>query len=146
MTDSPFERLKLLYDYEKFHIGLYGAMMTGFITILSLWSKTLTFWMVLALSLAILSLLIAAFCGAILASSVIDIYGNYKFWKSGTDPEAVLNNFWETEIGPYEKQWWKAEKLWRVGHSAFWIAVILVVVTFLAHVVYWTMSGELRPC
>ncbi len=137
MADTSLERLKLLYDYEKFHIGLYGAMITGFIAILSFGAKHLTRWMILALALSIISLLVAAICGATLASSVIDVYANYGFWDSRTNQEADLNRFWNKEIGPYKREWWKPQRWWRIGHTAFWIAVFIVVGTFLAHVVYW---------
>src|SRR2546423_1334775 len=112
-------------------------MITGFIAILSLGSKNLTLLMFLALALAIISLLVAAICGATLASSVIDVYGNYELWGSETNNEANLSSFWTKEIGPYKTNWWKARTWWCIGHTAFWIAVFLVVGTFLVHVVYW---------
>src|SRR5215210_1827605 len=144
MGDAPLERLKLLYDYEKFHIGLYGGMITGFIAILSLGSKeSLGPWMVLALALAIVLLLIAAICGATLASSVIDIYANYGFWNSRPNKEANLKKFWTRKIGPRKREWWKPHVWWCIGHTAFWIAVLLVVGTSLGHLVYWRLTCQM---
>jgi hypothetical protein len=142
MADATLERLKLLYDYEKFHIGLYGTMITGFIAILSFGSKQINIGLVLALALAIILLLVAAICGAILASSIIDVYGNYKYWDSTTKYETSLNSFWIKRIGPYETNWWKARTWWRIGHTAFWIAVFVVVGTFLGYVAYWIATGQ----
>ena len=104
MADTSLERLKLLYDYEKFHIGLYGAMITGFIAILSVESEDLPLWMIVILALAIISLLVAAICGAILASSVIDIYNTYNHWELVTKSEVNLNRFWTEKIGPYKRK------------------------------------------
>jgi hypothetical protein len=131
MADTSLERLKLLYDYEKFHIGLYGAMITGFIAILSVWGKEFHWSLKLVLALAIVSLLVAAICGAVLASSVIDIYDTHKHWGIGGNSEADLTSFWTTKLGPYNVKLWKAHEWWRVGHTAFWLAVILVVGAFL---------------
>jgi hypothetical protein len=143
MADTSLERLKLLYDYEKFHIGLYGAMITGFIAIMSLWSQHLTWVMFVALAFAVLFLLAAAVCGATLASSAIDVYGNYRLWTSATHSRPSLDNFWNGKIGPYRKRWWKAEVWWRIGHTSFWVSVFLVVGTFLGHVVWWSYTGQL---
>jgi hypothetical protein len=141
MADAPLERLKLLYDYEKFHIGLYGAMITGFSVILKGWSQDLAPFMIWALVLVILSLLVAAICGAILASSVIDVYGNYELWNSNTS--ASLNSFWTKKIGPYKWGWCRAQTFWRVGHTAFWIAVFLAVGSFLLPVLGGLISVHL---
>jgi hypothetical protein len=140
MADAPLERLKLLYDYEKFHIGLYGAMIAGVIAILKEWPPRHP-CMVWALVLAIVCLLVAAICGAILASSVIDVYGNYKLWNSQTS--ISLNSFWTQRIGPYKWGWCKARTCWSVGHTAFWIAVFLTVGTFLWPILGRLFSGQL---
>ena len=143
MADASLERLKLLYDYEKFHIGLYGALMAGFITVLK-WSDNLDQTLVRAIVIAILCLLVAAFCGAILASSVIDIYNSYKLWPSGTGKDADLRNFWEGRIGPFNSRVFKAKTWWFFGHTAFWSAVMIFIVTFVAQAWYWTKPQT--PC
>jgi hypothetical protein len=143
MADRALERLKLLYDYEKFHIGLYGALMTGFIAILG-FGNPQSIWMRVALGIAILSLLVAAICGAILASSVIDVYGNYGLWSAETDDEAGPNSFWRKKIGPSKGEWWETWKWWRLGHGAFWTAVFLVVGSFLAQLIYRLATGQIQ--
>ena len=35
MADKEIERIKLLYDYEKFHIGLYGGLIASSLQFLS---------------------------------------------------------------------------------------------------------------
>lgn len=42
-----------------------------------------------------------------------------------------LVGFWTAEIGPYEAGWGTARIWWRVGHTAFWLAVFMVVVAFM---------------
>lgn len=143
MADAGLERLKLLYDYEKFHIGLYGAMITGFIAILSVWTEKLTLLMVLALGVAIILLLVAAICGAILASSVIDVYNNYNIWSAEIGDDAGPNSFWRKRIGPGRSKCWETSKWWRLGHGSFWAAVFIVVGMFLGHLVYWVAKGQL---
>jgi hypothetical protein len=143
MADASLERLKLLYDYEKFHIGLYGALMAGFITVLK-WSDNLDQKIIRAYVVAILFLLAAAFCGAILASSTIDIYNSYKLWPSGTGKEADLRNFWEGRIGPLNIGLFKAKTWWFFGHTAFWVAVMIFIISFVSQAWYWTKPQT--PC
>ena len=143
MADATLERLKLLYDYEKFHIGLYGALMAGFITVLK-WSDNLDQTLVRAIVIAILCLLVAAFCGAILASSVIDIYNNYGLWPSGIGQESDLRNFWEKRIGPLDIKLFQAKVWWFFGHTAFWIAILIFICTFSSQAWNWTKPQT--PC
>jgi len=134
MADAArkLERLKLLYDYTKFHIGLYGTLLAGFIAILNFGSQGLSPVALGILKLAVFLLLIAAMAGAIMASSILDVYQNYKVWEAVADSEKdSLDAFWETPIGPFNFKLMVAKRWWFVEHTAFWAAVLLVVGGFL---------------
>ena len=131
-TNFQLEQLKLLYDYTKFHIGLYGTLIAGFIAILS-FGKDFSTTSLTALKVVIFLLLIAAMSGGVVASSVVDVYQNYGMWK----PESSLEKFWTTSIGPFKLKWMKAETWWRIEHTAFWIAVLIVVGGFLLKGIVW---------
>lgn len=53
------ENLRLLYDYTKFHIGLYGALMAAFITNIRVGNKSLSTLSITILKIDIGLLLIA---------------------------------------------------------------------------------------
>jgi len=126
-TNFQLEQLKLLYDYTKFHIGLYGTLIAGFIGILTFGGKDFSPTSINALKVVIFLLLIAAMSGGVVASSVVDVYQNYGMWKT----ETSLETFWTTEIGPFKLKWMKAKFWWLIEHTAFWIAVLIVVGGFL---------------
>jgi hypothetical protein len=114
-------------------------MIAGFVTTLK-WSDRLSAVAIWGLSAAIVCLLFAAVCGATLASSVIDVYGNYGVWN-----EAGANGFWRKKIGPFKWKWYTPKVWWALGHGAFWLAVSLFVATFFIQTMCW--AGKLRaPC
>ncbi len=134
MAEAPrkLERLKLLYDYTKFHIGLYGTLLAGFIAILNFGPQSLTPETLGTLKFAVFLLLIAAMSGGVVASSILDVYQNYKVWEAVPDSEGdSLDTFWETPIGPFNFKLMVAKRWWFIEHTAFWAAVLLVVGGFL---------------
>lgn len=124
-TKMRLEQLKLAYDYTKFHIGLYGTLITGLIAILKFGEGTVLERYLWFLKITICLILIAAICGAILASSLLDAYSSYGFWES------ELGNFWESKIGPFKWKWLKAKTWGFIEHAAFWIGLLVVVGAFL---------------
>ncbi|NOT61393.1 MAG: hypothetical protein HOP19_14340 [Acidobacteria bacterium] len=124
MPDSnlKLEQLKLAYDYTKFHVGLYGTLITGLIAILKYCEGTPY---VFFLKITVCLFLIAAMCGAILASSFLDAYGSYEFWQS------EIGDFWESKIGPFKWKWFKAKTWGFIEHAAFWVGILVVVCAFL---------------
>jgi len=125
-TNFQLEQLKLLYDYTKFHIGLYGTLIAGFIGILT-FGGTFSTPSLIALKVVVFLLLVAAMSGGMVASSVVDVYQDYKTWNT----ESGLEAFWTTPIGPFKWLRMKVEYWWFIEHTAFWIAVFIVVGGFL---------------
>ena len=126
-TNLQLEQLKTLYDYTKFHIGLYGTLLAGFMGVSGFAAGHLSRTSLLGLKLATFLLLIAAMSGGVVASSIVDVYQNYGLWKE----DAGLEKFWTTAIGPFNGKWMFAKTWWRIEHTAFWIAVLIVVGGFL---------------
>src|SRR5262245_54900634 len=131
-TNSQLEQVKLLYDYTKFHIGLYGTLIAGFIAILT-FGGNFSATSLTALKVVIFLLLIAPMSGGVVASSVVDVYQNYGVWKT----ESSLETFWTTSIGPFKLKCMKAKRWWFIEHTAFWVAVLIVVGGFLLKDIVW---------
>ncbi len=127
-TDYKLEQLKLLYDYGKFHIGLYGTLLVALIAILKVKGEQLRGWSVWCLRVTVVLLLLAAMTGSVIPSSILDTYGEYSIWEG---KPAHVDNYWKTSVGPFGAHWF-APKWWTlVEHITFWAAVLLVVLTFL---------------
>ncbi|KYK44016.1 MULTISPECIES: hypothetical protein [Bradyrhizobium] len=110
-ANIEFEQLKLLFDYTKFHIGLYTTIATIFGALFAASDKApIRFSPVLLLCSAVL-VCIAGGAGGIIASSIPG-FSSYK-------------KFWDSSIGPAWCRKMKAEYWTYVEHAAFWAAVIL---------------------
>lgn len=68
--DGGFEQLKLLFDYTKFHIGLYTTLVTLLIALISLGSEELFFLQRISLAATTVCFVLAGGCGGILASNI----------------------------------------------------------------------------
>ena len=112
MTDTGLEQLKMLFEYTKFHIGLYTAVATIIATAVASKNIPFTFRQPLLLA-SIASLCLAGFAGGIIASS-IPHFPNLK-------------EFWGTEIGPFRLKVFKAEFWTYIEHTAFWLSIMLAV-------------------
>ena len=132
-TNMQLEQLKTLYDYTKFHITLYGTLLFGFIGVSGFADKELSPTTQCGLKLATLLLLIAAMSGGVVASGIVDVYQNYGVWTQA----AGLERFWTTRLGPFKKQWLPAKTWWLIEHTAFWVAVLIVVGGFLLKGIVW---------
>ena len=152
MEYKEFEHFKLLHEYTKFHIGLYGALLGGFVTILKF--GQLSSGHLRIMKSATVLMLIAAISGGVTASSMLDIYGNYGIWnvdadsgKTGvvsdntkttvaadnnkTDDTTIWQNFLDARIGPLEQRWFRPKVWWMIEHISFWAAVGVFVISFL---------------
>ncbi|WP_315737970.1 hypothetical protein [Bradyrhizobium sp. SZCCHNR1093] len=110
-ADREFEQLKLLFDYTKFHIGLYATVATIFGGLYSASDKVPLkfnpFWLVLS----IICIFMAGIAGGTIASSIPGYTSYAKFWSS--------------KIGPFRSKLITAENWTYIEHSAFWLAVFL---------------------
>jgi hypothetical protein len=115
------KKLELLYDHTKFHIGLCLILTSAYITLvtskigrkdtLPLLQPTLA-WIAVAL------FMVAGIAAGVIASSAI------QSRSSGAD------DFLREKIGPWNTALLPA-RLWvHIEHSAFWLAVICAVLSF----------------
>ena len=123
-----------IYDYTKFHIGIYGTLIAGMIT-LEILGKAEANVSGKVFVVIICLFFISAMCGAIIASSIFDMYRNYQFWEVGT-PE----NFWSTKIGPLKCKWLLPEHWAMIEHISFWIGISIAVLATICKV------SNLLPC
>jgi hypothetical protein len=124
--------LEMLYDYTKFHIGVYLTLTASYITAASAkGEKGKPFlstepWL---MGLAVASFLIAGVAAGIIVSSIT------QYDKGGSS-----NDFLKEKIGP-----WDVEKLRRLGrtwtyieHTSFWVGLLFA----LASVVYCRICSQ----
>jgi hypothetical protein len=110
------EQLKLLFDYTKFHIGLYTTIAAIFAGLIS--SKEAIFvYDVHWLMAATISICLAGFAGGVLASSMCHARG--------------MSDFWGKPLGPFRLKLWRAEIWTYVEHSLFWLSVICALIAFM---------------
>jgi hypothetical protein len=114
-TDQEFERLKLLFDYTKFHIGLYTTVATIFGGLIAVSDKLPFKFHPMFLLASIIFICIAGAAGGTVASSIPG-YSSYT-------------TFWNATIGPFRIKKLKAEYWTYIEHTAFWIAVFLAVLS-----------------
>jgi hypothetical protein len=121
-------RLARLYDYTKFHIGIYIAAGTTMITILAtkgdhgfLGALVKQPWVLL---LAAGSMSLAGAAGGIIVSKC-----------------AVARSFsevWRQNIGPWGYEWWPGWRWARLEHYMFWVSVVLSALALLTR---WPTTG-----
>lgn len=120
--------LELLYDYTKFHIGVYLTMASAFMTAIALKqggenAKLLLPVCVPMVLVAVVFITIAGFAGGVIVSSIT---------QSKTGGSAA---FLRSEIGPWhsDKKWlrYKALSWTELEHTAFWIGLGFAALAFL---------------
>jgi len=115
----PMNRAQVnkLYDYTKFHIGLYAALMTALMTVLGMGQKTVPPEAVCYLKITLACFTVAGVFGGILGSSI------------SLHQEDLVTGEGKVGVGP-----WKilsAEWCAHLEHWAFWIGIMVSVGGFL---------------
>ena len=115
--------MELLYDYTKFHIGVYltvaGAYLTAaFSTVNNAPVLPLNFYFLWP---AVLFTMLAGFAGGVIVSSLTQ-------WHSGGTDE-----FLKSDIGPWDwpKFRFRARSWTYVEHTAFWLGLFAAAASFL---------------
>jgi uncharacterized membrane protein len=109
---SMDEQLKALFDYTKFHIGLYSALVALLLTVIGRGVSLMTN---LILGLALFSLLGAGIAGGVIGSNAYEC--------------ASLEEFHGKVIGGFGWEWpaWRGLRWTKVEHICFWTAVVLAI-------------------
>jgi hypothetical protein len=115
---NDFERLKMLFEYTQFHIGLYATILGAAVAVLGFGlpkkaspprGRALG-----ALSLGIVFYAIAGFAGGVIA-------GNAPRFKG-------LSHFEAARLGPFRTEWMGLYGWTGLEHTAFWIGTGLLFV------------------
>lgn len=111
-AEYEFEKLKLLFEYTKFHIGLYTGIATIFTGLIAASNKgEIPFhFNCYLLSAGVFFIAVAGLAGGTLVSSMCH--------------ERSLKDFWERKIGPFRWNLMNAEYWTYVEHTSFWLAFI----------------------
>jgi hypothetical protein len=120
-VDANLKKLEILYDYTKFHIGLYLILTSAYITLAT--SKigrkdALPILQPALVWIAVAFFMVAGIAGGVVASSVSQSRSN--------SAEDFLNE----KIGPWSTALFPARIWVYVEHTAFWLGLICAVLSF----------------
>ncbi|GCL62584.1 hypothetical protein AQPW35_16650 [Rubrivivax pictus] len=114
------KRLERLYDYTKFHIGIYLSAAAGLATLLG---SEKAGWFVSALItennrvplyLALAFMVMAGMCGGVVASSTIEHKNFGDFWEKAQGPQSI------PFLQAKGKTWAMLE------HAFFWVSLLIL--------------------
>jgi hypothetical protein len=108
------EQIDRLYDYTKFHIGLYAGLMTALVALLTL-GKGLTLCVIWPIKATLICFALAGACGGVIGSTI------------SVSQEALMN---DKRVGPLSLAWLRADQWAHLEHWAFWGGVAIAVVGF----------------
>ena len=119
--DANLKKLELLYDYTKFHIGLYLIFASAFITLAT--SKIGKKEILPALQpafvwIAVVLIAIAGIAGGVVASGVSQS-------RSGSAAD-----FLNEKIGPWTSALFPARVWVYIEHTAFWLGLVCAALSF----------------
>ena len=116
--------LELLFDYTKFHIGVYLTLTAAYITVAtSKFSDKLPKLPPTFVWTAVAFISLAGFAGGVITSSITQ-----------TESKKV-KEFLEEPAGPWNWTWeFMPVRRWiYLEHTAFWIGVVCVLLSFAMH-------------
>ena len=124
--DDSFERLGLIYDYAKFHIGLYATVSTALVAIIS-FADTQYKRAYYGLFLAVFAcFLVAGIGGGLVASHIA--YAK----RDATQSDKLLNGFTEPTLSS-PLRWSRYKWFAIIEHYAFWLGVLIAAVGVISH-------------
>jgi hypothetical protein len=126
--DPPqLEQIKLLYDYTKFHIGLYITLLSAIATAFALTLPTRRYLYLLSFIVIAGLLIRAGLAAGYIATGLLDIHQPYLLWKSregSQEPEDFRDL--RTRQKRTLREWINIE------HRSFWWAVGIAMGSLLA--------------
>lgn len=114
---DDYERVKLLFDYTKFHIGVYLTLASTLVAVIGL-KKDLQFDVEICFIIAsVLSIMIAGLSGGTIVSRLTQVKTYDEFWNEAT--------------GPFRLKLFKGENWTYIEHVSFWIGLLLAFAAFI---------------
>lgn len=106
------DQLKALFDYTKFHIGMYTTLIAGIIGIFANDQLKIAYGgMIPYIKVSIALFLLAGAAGGLIASSV----PAHKNW----------DDFAKSRLGPWSLRWIPAPLCCHIEHTAFWLGCVI---------------------
>jgi hypothetical protein len=129
-NNNDLERVKMLFDYTKFHIGLYTSV--NAVVIAAMHQSYIHHGVpqILAIT-AVIFVAFSGLCGGVVASSLPHLLGTSE------DLSPAADTLYDRHIGPlcFDKEGSRFSarvRTWTyLEHSAFWIGVVLVLIAAL---------------
>jgi hypothetical protein len=120
-VEANLKKLELLYDYTKFHIGLYLVFASAYITLAT--SKigrkdALPILQPNFVWIAVVCFIVAGIAAGVIASSITQSKSN------------SAEDFLREKIGPWSIRFLPARFWVYIEHSAFWLGLICAVLSF----------------
>ncbi|HXH38663.1 MAG TPA: hypothetical protein VNN08_08550 [Thermoanaerobaculia bacterium] len=113
--DNNLEQVKLLFDYTKFHITVYGTIAALLLTASTSIGSSLNLPRIYIIA-AVSAILVAGLAAGVVAASM---------------PESTNRvGFWDQLGGPYKSRLLTIRSWTFVEHTFFWTAVFFVVMAF----------------
>ena len=110
------KQVKQLYDYTKFHIGLYAGLMTLLMSALTLGRHEVAPEIACVLKVTLVCFAVAGACGGVIGSTVSLNLGS------------IIR---DEKIGPLDFEWFTARWWAHLEHWAFWAGIVVSVAGFL---------------
>jgi hypothetical protein len=108
------ERLKQLFDYTKFHIGMYTTLIGAIIAVFGNKDWALSYGTLLPWALfSVMALTLAGIFGGLVASSI----PYYRTFQEFTD----------ARLGPWRAGWVRSLTCTHLEHSAFWAGCTIAI-------------------
>jgi len=106
---------KRLFDYTKFHVGLYSGLVFGVSVMIGIKGPTTNSPAVILLAaLAVLSWVLSGFSGGVILGTLVEFNG-------------TLSDFKKETIGPSRLPRMKGESWENMEHWSFWFGVLCAV-------------------
>jgi hypothetical protein len=118
------DQVKQIYDYTKFHIGLYSTLLTGLVAVVT-FSKGKDFGQDFrkVILVIIIRLLIGGIAGALAASRIV--YGPWQEHQFAIEESRFWKKRWMWPRKSKWKSWWGwADISLAIEHYAFWLAAL----------------------
>lgn len=116
LDSSGDKRLDRLFDYTKFHIGIYLSAGGGLLTVVGFAAENGSFVNRIigsprALLLSLVAMLVAGIAGGVIASGATQCHS--------------FEDLWDRRQGPHTWKWFSGRAWASIEHSAFWASLAL---------------------